>query len=145
MTTRVLSTLFMLLHLLVVPGFTAEKAKSANEKRVRDYVAAYNKKDLDSMLKMVSDDIQWLYIMGEKIVVEAKGKEKLRKSLAAYFKSAPKVRSDLEWTRSTSSRVTALERASWPSKTGRKSQASLSVYEFKRGKISRVYYFPSEK
>ena len=136
---------FVSLHLLVAHGFTADNPISSNEKRVREYMAAYNKKDLDSMMKMVSKDIQWIYITGDKIAVETKGKEALRKSLAAYFKSAPGVKSDLEWTRATSSRVAALERASWKSKTGVKSQSSLSVYEFKKGKIIRVYYYPSER
>ena len=98
------------------------------------------------MLKMVSDDIQWLYVIGDKITVETKGKDKLRESMTVYFKSTPPgVKSEIEWIRATSTRVAAFERASWPSKTGTKSQASLSVYEFKKDKIIRVYYYPSEK
>jgi hypothetical protein len=37
-----------------------------------------------------------------------------------------------------------MERASWSGKNRAKSQRSLSVYEFRNGKILRVYYFPAE-
>ena len=97
------------------------------------------------MLSMVSDDIQWLSVAGDKITVETQGKAKLRESLTANFKSTPSAKSELEWVQATASRVVALERAAWQSKSGPKSQASLSVYEFRAGLISRVYYYPVEK
>ena len=125
-------------------SFAAETPKS-NEERVRDYVSAFNQREIDTMLSMVSDDIQWLNVAGDKITVETQGKDKLRESLAAYFKSTPSAKSELEWVQVTASRVAALERAAWQGKSGPKSQASLSVYEFRGGLISRVYYYPVEK
>ena len=38
-----------------------------------------------------------------------------------------------------------MERSTWQGKPGKKSQASLSVYEFRNGLITRVYYYPVEK
>ena len=125
-------------------AFAAETPKS-NEERVRDYVAAFNKREIDTMLSMVSDDIQWLNVAGDKITVETQGKPQLRESLAAYFKSTPSAKSELQWVQVTASRVAALERAAWQSKSGPKSQASLCVYEFRDALISRVYYYPVEK
>jgi hypothetical protein len=97
------------------------------------------------MLGMVTDDIQWLNVAGDKITVQTQGKTKLRESLAAYFKSTPSAKSELEWVQVTASRVAGLERAAWESKSGPKSQASLCIYEFRDGLISRVYYYPVEK
>lgn len=97
------------------------------------------------MLSMVSEDIQWLSVSSDKITVETQGKPKLRASLTDYFKSAPGTRSELQWVQVTAARVAALERASWQSKSGPKSQSSLSVYEFRAGLIERVYYYPAEK
>ena len=97
------------------------------------------------MLRMVSDDIQWLSVAGDKITVETQGKAKLRESMVAYFKSAPTVKSELDWVQGTASRVAALERVGWLGKSGPKSQASLSIYEFRAGLITRVYYYPAEK
>src|SRR6185369_6009688 len=132
--------LLALLHVLLAPNcFSADPPKS-NEQRVRDYVAAFNQRNLDTMLSMASDDIQWLTVVGDKITVETQGKAKLRESMTAYFKSTPTAKSELQWVQATASRVAALERASWQGKTGPKSQSSLSVYEFRDGLISRVYY-----
>jgi hypothetical protein len=126
-------------------SFAAAETLKPNEQRVRDYVSAFNKREIDTMLNMVTDDIQWLNVAGDKITVETQGKTKLRESLAAYFKSTPSAKSELEWVQVTASRVAALERAAWQSKSGPKSQASLCIYEFRDGLISRVYYYPVEK
>ena len=145
MNTRIFLFLVTLLHFFAAPeSFAAETPKS-NEQRVRDYVSAFNKHDIDTMLRMVSDDIQWLSVAGDKITVETQGKAKLRESMAAYFKFSPTVKSELEWVQVTASRVAALERVGWQGKSGPKSQASLSIYEFRAGLITRVYYYPAEK
>ena len=145
MHTRTCLILLALLSLLVSPKSFAAETPKTNEQRVRDYVSAFNKREIDTMLSMVSDDIQWLNVAGDKITVETQGKDKLRESLAAYFKSNPSTKSELEWVRATASRVAALEKAAWQSKSGPKSQASLSIYEFRGVLISRVYYYPVEK
>ena len=145
MYTRTCLVLLALLHLLATPKSFADETPKTNEQRVRDYVSAFNKREIDTMLAMVSDDIQWLTVTGDKITVETQGKAKLRESMAAYFKSTPSAKSELQWVQVTASRVAALERAAWQSKSGPKSQASLCVYEFRDGLISRVYYYPVEK
>jgi len=130
---------------VITPGSAAAETATPNEQRVRDYVSAFNNREIDTMLGMVSDDIQWLSVAGDKITVETQGKPQLRESLAAYFKSTPSAKSELQWVQVTASRVAALERAAWQSKSGPKSQASLCVYEFRDALISRVYYYPVEK
>ena len=142
---RICLVLLALLHCLATPGSYAAQAANANEQRVRDYVSAFNTREIDTMLRMVTDDIQWLSVAGDKITVQTQGKAKLRESMEAYFKSMPSARSDVEWVRATASRVAAMERASWQSASGPKSQAGLSVYEFSGELIARVYYYPVEK
>ena len=145
MHLRISLPLVALILCVTVPRCEAAEGHKSNEQRVRDYVVAYNEKDVDAMLNMVSDDVQWLNVTGDKVSVEAQGKLRLRESLTAYFKSTPSAKSDLEWVQATASRVAAMERASWQGKSGPRSQASLSVYEFRGGLISRVYYYPAEK
>ena len=115
-----------------------------HEKRVQEFVDAFNTREIDRMLSLVDENIQWLHIDGEKITVNTNGKVALRDSMTRYFKSCVSCKSSLEGLRTAGNRVTAMERASWTSKQGPKSQSSLSVYEFKDGKIFRVYYFPAE-
>ena len=145
MRTRTGLILLALIYLVVTPESFAAETPKPNEQRVRDYVSAFNEREIDTMLGMVSDDIQWLTVTGDKIVVETQGKPQLRESMAAYFKSTPSAKSELQWVQVTASRVAALERAAWQSKSGPKSQASLCVYEFRDALISRVYYYPVEK
>ena len=145
MHTRTCFILLALLHLVATPGPFAGETPNENEQRVRDYVSAFNNREIDTMLSMVSEDIQWLSVAGDKITVETEGKAALRESMAAYFKSTPTAKSELEWVQATESRVATLERASWQGKSGPKSQAGLAVYEFRDGLITRVYYYPAEK
>ena len=142
---RILLFAFLLIPLLGNELVAAADAATSNEQRVRNYVEAYNRHDVDAMMTMVSDEIQWLNVAGDKLSVETRGKEQLRASLVSYFKSMPTAKSSLEWVQMTSSRVAAKEKAIWESKTGEKSQSSLSVYEFKGGLIARVYYYSAEK
>lgn len=114
------------------------------EKRVHEFVAAFNARNIGGMLELVDENVQWLSINGPRITIETEGKSALAQSMGRYFKSCPSCKSSLEWVQIAGSRVTAIERASWSGKTGAKSQSGLSVYEFKGDKILRVYYFPAD-
>lgn len=112
---------------------------------VKQFIVAFNAHDSAAMARLVIDDIEWLSIDGEKISTETKGKDELVKTVDSYFKSCPSCRTRLSDIASTSSRVSAIEIASWQGSKGSKSQRSISVYEFSGELISRVYYFPAEK
>lgn len=114
------------------------------EKRVREFLAAFNDRKIDRMLELAAENIQWMHIDGAKVSIEVEGKAALRQSMERYFRSCSSCKSSLEWVQTAGSRVTAMERASWSGKDGPKSQRSLSVYEFQGDKILRVYYFPAE-
>jgi len=114
------------------------------EKRVREFVEAFNARDIDAMLGLADENVQWLSVDGAKVSVHTEGKAALRESMARYFRNCPSCKSSLEWVKSAGSRVTAMERASWSVMSRAKLQRSLSVYEFRDGKILRVYYFPAD-
>ena len=118
----------------------------ASEKQVRDFVEAFNARNIDGMLARAADGIQWLTVDGAKVGVETEGKDALRASMAKYFQQCPSCKSEIVWLKTAGSRVTALERANWTNRAGvALSQSSLSVYELKDGRILRVYYFPAER
>ena len=142
---RTLSWL-VLLSILAV-SVAAERPVNSSvgkEKRVREFVTSFNTRNIDEMLGLVDENVQWLSINGAKITIETEGKGALRESMGRYFKSCPSCKSTLEWIQIAGSRVTAMERATWSGKTGAKSQSGLSVYEFNGDKILRVYYFPAD-
>ena len=139
-------TLFFCLSTFMNPANAADATVVKNQAQiVYGYIAAFNTRDIDAMLEMVTDDVQWLSIDGDKITVEAKSKEVLRSSMVEYFKSCASCRSRLAHTFSTNSMVSALEVASFETSTGVQEQGSVSLYEFSNGLIKRVYYFPAEK
>jgi hypothetical protein len=118
--------------------------ENEQEKLVHAFMAAFNAHQVDQMLALVDERVQWLNVDGSKITVETEGRQALRASLEKYFRSCPSCQSSLEWLQVAGSRVTAKEKASWRSKDETRAQSSLSVYEFQQGKILRVYYFPAE-
>ncbi len=97
------------------------------------------------MANLVTNNIEWISISNEKVMIETKGKKALIENMDAYFKACPTCQSKLSDIISSSHRVSAVEIAHWQSKNGPKTQQSMSVYEFSNGLISRVYYFPSEQ
>ena len=127
-------------------GASIARPAPTPEECVRAFVAAFNARDVDGMLALATDGVEWASVDGAKVTIETAGKEALRTSMTSYFASCPSCRSALEWVAVTGARVAAFERASWTAKDGAaKSQASLSVYELVDGKIARVYYFPAER
>ena len=121
-------------------------SKVSSEEQVRAFVEAFNTRNIDGMLALAVEGIQWLSVDGQKIATETEGKEALKASMTKYFQQCPTCRSELVWIKTVGSRVTAQERARWTNKAGAEvSQTGLSVYEFKDGRIARVYYFPAER
>lgn len=147
-TNRTLKLWLMILATAVgVPASPAHRSVNSSvepEKQVRAFVEAFNARDIDGMLALADENIQWLSVDGVKISVETEGKAALRESMVRYFRSCPTCKSSPAWLQRTGIRVAAMERASWSGNSGAKSQSGLSVYEFRRDKILRVYYFPAE-
>src|SRR6188508_766596 len=78
MPIRNLIILLTMLTGLASSNCPAADAPKSNEQLVRAYVTACNERKLEAMMSMVTDDIQWLNVVGDKITVETKGKEQLR-------------------------------------------------------------------
>lgn len=144
--TKIVALAALALSLFAITASVSRSVdtKADTEAEVRRFVAAFNARNIESMLAIVDDKVQWLSVDGAKVTIEAEGKNVLREKMERYFRGCPSCKSSLDWVRGSGSRVTAMERATWSSKSGLKSQRSLSVYEFRYGRILRVYYFPAE-
>ena len=122
----------------VDPGDGAEAVVSA-------YVQALNERDIDGILALAHEEVEWLSIAGARVALETRGRLALAESLEAYFEACPSCRSSLEWIEAAGSRVATFERATWTATSGEpREQASLAVYELEGGEIRRVYYYPAE-
>lgn len=140
-----LATLPVLLLAAASPAPRAvdEEEPSVAEK-VEAYARAFDARDLDALLALTHEDVEWSSLTGDRVAVETRGREALRASLEAYFRACPSCSASLEWVEGAGSRVAALEHASYDTAEGRRTQQSLSVYEFEDGLVRRVIYFPSE-
>jgi hypothetical protein len=142
--TRVTAAFFALSVIGQLSPVASEPPPGAPAHVVRSFVAAFNARSIDDMLKLATDDVEWLSVDGTKVTVETAGKDALRTSMTAYFKRCPTCRSAVEIGPSTAARVAAIETASWQSQKGPRRQRSLSVYELQNGLVRRVYYYPLE-
>jgi hypothetical protein len=137
--------LWLLVPILLSVRMSPAASPELHEQRVRDYTTAYNDRKLSAMMASVTDDVEWLSVAGSKITVESAGKGALQKGMEGYFTSMPSAKSELVWVQVTPTRVAALEKASWQTAAGPRSQVALAVYEFRDGLIARVYYYSAEK
>lgn len=137
------------MRLLLVIGllaFTqAQSPPTEHARIVEAFVQAFNVRDVDGMLALVTDDVEWLSMDGASVSVETSGKAALAESMQNYFASCPSCRSEVAIGAQTTARVAAVETATWSTATGTRAQRSLSVYEFAGDLIRRVSYYPAER
>lgn len=142
---NVLKVLLLTLFVIFISEAHANEVTSSHATTVEQFVKSFNAQNSKAMATFVTENVQWLSVDGENILLEVQGKDNLIQSMNDYFKSCPTCRSEVSNIIVTKNRISAIEMASWQGANGVKSQRALSVYEFIGDKINRVYYFPAEK
>ena len=111
---------------------------------VREYVAAFNAKDLDAMMSVVASEIVWMSVSGDSLTDVGRGVDAFRRMIAGYFRAVPSARSELIKIDATGRWVTTHERTRWQaSPSGVGGQTSLVVYEVRDGRIRHAWFYPS--
>lgn len=87
----------------------AADSDNAQEKLVREFIAAFNAHQVDKMLALVDEHVQWLSVNGSQITMETEGRQALGASMEKYFRGCPSCQSSLAWLQVAGSRVTAQE------------------------------------
>ncbi|TQV85424.1 DUF6265 family protein [Aliikangiella coralliicola] len=121
-----------------------DKAAS-NEALVVRYVRAYNESALTEMMGQVNEDVQWMSMKDNQVIVETGDKAELRKAMQHYFSGGGDTKSTLVSLISGGSFVSAIEKATWKSNGKSHSQCSPVVYEVEDGLIKNVWYYRAEK
>jgi hypothetical protein len=128
---------------LFVSGCMAGESKISEEvDKVKRYVDFFNQKDLKSLLSYVTNDISWMYVNGDNLLVETQGKEQLKAALQVYFNDY-QTQSSLIQLSGHGDFVQAVEKATWQSNGKEKSQCSAVTYQLEKGLIKAVWYFDS--
>ena len=111
---------------------------------VREYVAAFNAKDLDAMMRVVASEMVWMSVAGDSLTDVGRGIDAFRRMIAGYFRAVPSARSELSKIDATGPWVTTHERTRWEaSPSGVGGQSSLVVYEVRDGLIQHAWFYPS--
>ena len=111
---------------------------------VREYVAAFNAKDLDAMMRVVASEMVWMSVAGDSLTDVGRGIDAFRALIAGYFRAVPSARSELSTIDATGPWVTTHERTRWTASTsGIGGQTSLVVYEVRDGLIRHAWFYPS--
>lgn len=134
----------MLLFFFAISAL-GQDSNAAMQKTLEAFTAAFNKHDIEGMLTHVTEDLLYMYVADDQIAVETRDKAALSKAMQAYFKQIPSARSEMEAVIFNGHFASVRERAHWKGKNGAQSQASLAIYQFKDGKIHRVWYYPAQK
>ena len=128
--------LFLIL-LLSINSF----GQKSEMKITKQFIEAFNTRNLDAMMNLATDDVKWFKLAGDKLTTETSDKASLRNFMEGYFKSCPTCKSKITNLNQNRTRVTMTETASWETAKGKQSSDSFAVYEFMSGKIARVYYY----
>lgn len=138
-------TLFpSLLGLLVLVGPAAAAEASAD--KVRAFVEAANRHDVEAMLAATAPDMRWMHVVGDRLEIEVAGHTDLRSWLEGYFRGTPDARSTLGEVLVDGAFATTVETTAWRDGGGApRTQSATSVYEFNAdGLISNVWYFAAQ-
>ena len=112
---------------------------------VERFVEAFNEHDVEKMLELVHQEIQWFSLSGDSIGVETEGAVALAEGMRGYFAAIPSSRSTIEEIMEAGRFVSVRERVEWEGKSGTRTQSALAVYEIEDGLIRRVWYYPAQK
>ncbi|MBE1299957.1 MAG: nuclear transport factor 2 family protein [Alteromonadaceae bacterium] len=111
---------------------------------VKEFVAAFNEKNVAAMLKHADPKIRWMSIQVNELTIEAESKTALGTAMQGYFQSVPSAQSEIVNIFTNQNFVSTIEKATWSNNGVAKSQCSIGVYELKNDKILNVWYYPAQ-
>ncbi|MEP3421359.1 MAG: nuclear transport factor 2 family protein [Erythrobacter sp.] len=136
------------LTLTSLPGLAhSEDSGSVTEREVVSaYVEAYNERDLEAMLALMHDEVQWLSVEGDSVAVFANGKADLASQMRDYMASPLATESEIDAGVTDGNFVAVREIARWNNAAGeQREQSALAVYEIEGGLVRRVWYYPTTR
>ncbi|MCK0127247.1 nuclear transport factor 2 family protein [Erythrobacter sp. F6033] len=132
--------------LLASQAALAEQTPPSELQVAEDYVEAYNQRNLDAMLALMHQDVQWLSVEGSEVAVFANGKTDLKEQMRDYLASPLATRSTIDGSVTDGRFVAVREIAMWTTSDGEeRSQSALAVYEIENGLVRRVWYYPATR
>lgn len=142
---RTLSVLLALLLTACAGGSASRQGEGRSALAVVEaYVAAFNRHDAAAASALLAPDLQWLAIAGDRIELEASGREAMRQSLQSYFQATPDVRSEVQSLARGQQRVAVYECVAWREGSARQQRCAHGLYQVQGGLIQRAWFWPAE-
>lgn len=135
-----------LLGLLVLAGPAVAVAPEDIAGKVRAFVEASNRHDVEAMIAATDPGFRWMQVVNDALSVEVAGHADLRSWLEGYFRHTPDARSTLGAVQVDGHFASVVETTTWTDGDGEpQSQSATSVYEFSPvGRIRNVWYFAAQ-
>ena len=132
------------LYVLVIALLLATPAHSSEGvSLVERFIEAYNQQDVEQMVALSSDEIHWMMLLNDELIVEASSSAELREAMEVYFDYLTTARSELLSISGSGDFVYTLEKAYWQEGGESRHQCSMAVYQIEATKIKNVWYFDS--
>lgn len=113
---------------------------SAPERIIQVMVDAYEARDLDAMMAVFDEEIEWMSVEGRKIQLVATGRPALRGMMAENLAQFPDASWQVESMQRSGRFVTTTEYASWDG--GASSLRNAVVYEIVDAQVRRIWFYP---
>lgn len=111
-------------------------------KVLQKQVEAFNSKDINSLVRNVTQDFKWYYIGSDSLILEVDGQEKFRTSMESYFNFISEVETVIDDYTVEGNKISFKETVHYQTSAGKEGSASaMAIYEIKDGLIFRVWYF----
>ncbi|ABG42565.1 hypothetical protein Patl_4066 [Paraglaciecola sp. T6c] len=140
-TSLFVSGIVLVSCLSVFTAQTIAQQQSANIDRIASFMAAYNEHDIDGMLLNMKDDVKWLGVANNQLVVETADKKQLQQAMLAHFEAQPNARSRIKNSIELGNTVAVVEEAFIVRGEITTSQCAMSIYQLADGLIASITYY----
>jgi hypothetical protein len=144
-TSPIVSGIFLACCLSMFTAQTNAQQPSANIDRIASFMAAYNEHDIDGMLLNMTDDVKWLGVANNQLVVETADKKQLQQAMQAHFEAQPNARSRIKDSVELGNTVAVVEEAFTERNQTSTSQCAMSIYQLADGLIASITYYAAAK
>ena len=113
-------------------------------KLFRESAQAYDDKDYERMMSFVTDEYSYYSLADDGMVLRSQGKQQAAAALKMVLESDDYVRGEVEFLKQFGNLVVAYEKDSYRVGGEFVTRGTVGVYQYRDGKLDRVFSFPVE-
>ncbi len=122
-------------------GVTPVPAELQVVQRLTD---AFNAHDVNGIVALSGENVEWLDVRGRKLSVNASGRGAVTRQMTRFFAAHTSARCVIEDSVVAGSSVAVRRHIFWQEGSNMMSESSLVVYQIKNGLVRRAWFHPAE-